>query len=401
MTHENELVRRIEEWFARRSGLNCLFVPSGRVAIYLALRGLLSPGARVLMSPINCDAVLFSVLAAGARPVMSPVSSGDGNLDLKAISASTWARADAVLTTNLYGMPDDVREIAARCRALGIPLIEDAAQALESEVEGRAVGSFGDLAVFTLSKHVGAPAGGILAFRDGSLRPTFEAALADVTASRPRLRQLADLTLPKLEAFVRKRGMVRPGRHIARLMGQLPREAGDRIPLDNRSLATAMFSGQSLPQFDAWLSWDLPAYRMQVPLQLLSDALRRLYALGSDRRRRADGVRQLAEHPGVAGRVRSASSNGLLAVPLFLEERDRARAELAARGIPVRYVYDPPLDDYAPPELLEPSSDPTTARWWAGHVLPVDPLYADAAIRVVDRFAAAAPVDGVQVGTAS
>jgi hypothetical protein len=41
-----------------------------------------------------------------------------------------------------------------------------------------------------------------------------------------------------------------------------------------------------------------------------------------------------------------------------------------------RYVYDPPLDDYAGAELVEPSPDPSAARWFASHVLPADPLLA-------------------------
>jgi len=40
------------------------------------------------------------------------------------------------------------------------------------------------------------------------------------------------------------------------------------------------------------------------------------------------------------------------------------------------YIYDPPLDDYAGAEFVEPSPDPTSARWFASHVLPADPLLA-------------------------
>ncbi|WP_343243656.1 hypothetical protein [Streptomyces sp. SID13726] len=48
------------------------------------------------------------------------------------------------------------------------------------------------------------------------------------------------------------------------------------------------------------------------------------------------------------------------------------------------FRYDPPLDDYAGPESVEPSPGPWAARWFAVHVLPVDPLRAR---RIVDAFA--------------
>jgi dTDP-4-amino-4,6-dideoxygalactose transaminase len=118
-----------------RTGRHCLFVPSGRLALYLALRSWLSPGDRILMSPLNDDVILFVVLAAGLRPVMAPVSPADGDIDPAAVPDATRLSLGGVLTTNLSGLPDPVAELAARCD-LGIPLIEDA-HAIQTEVDGR------------------------------------------------------------------------------------------------------------------------------------------------------------------------------------------------------------------------------------------------------------------------
>src|SRR5207248_6047829 len=65
--------RAIEDFFRRRYGREALYLPSGRVALYLAFREWLRPGDRVLMSPINDDVVFFVVLAAGLVPVLGPV----------------------------------------------------------------------------------------------------------------------------------------------------------------------------------------------------------------------------------------------------------------------------------------------------------------------------------------
>jgi hypothetical protein len=88
-----------------------------------------------------------------------------------------------VLTTNLYGLPDRVTELRARCDRFGIPLIEDAAHAIQTEVDGRPIGSFG-AAAFSLSKHARRRGGGAVAFADLACRPRLEAR-ADTAAPRP------------------------------------------------------------------------------------------------------------------------------------------------------------------------------------------------------------------------
>ena len=78
-------------------------------------------------APLDDDVILFVVLAAGLRPVMAPVSANSGAIDPAAVPDATWSSLCGVLTTNLYGLPDRVAELRARCDRLGIPLIEDAA----------------------------------------------------------------------------------------------------------------------------------------------------------------------------------------------------------------------------------------------------------------------------------
>ena len=59
--------------------------------------------------------------------------------------------------------------------------------------------------------------------------------------------------------------------------------------------------------------------------------------------------------------------------------------DLRRNRIKVYFVYDPPLDDYAGPELCERSPDPEAAGWWARHVLPVDPHDAERLLDLVGR----------------
>ncbi len=162
-TSSSERVERaIESALEARTGRDCVFMPSGRFAIHLAFRLLLAPGDRILMSPLEDDTVFFGALAAGLRPVMAPVAREDGNIRVGAVSDATWSSLAAVLTGNTYGLPDRVPELVGVCAGRGIRLIEDAAHAIETDVAGRAVGSFGAASVFSLSKHFPGR-GGVLA----------------------------------------------------------------------------------------------------------------------------------------------------------------------------------------------------------------------------------------------
>src|SRR5215467_12329167 len=157
-----QLERDIEKVLEARTGRECVFMPSGRFAIHLAFQLLLSPGDRILMSPLEDDTVFFGALAAGLRPVMAPVSTHDGNMRIDTIDDATWSTISAVLTGNTYGLPDRVVELSATCSRFGIPLIEDAAHALETDIDGHPIGSFGAVSVFSLSKHFPGR-GGVLA----------------------------------------------------------------------------------------------------------------------------------------------------------------------------------------------------------------------------------------------
>ena len=76
-----------------------------------------------------------------------------------------------------------------------------------------------------------------------------------------------------------------------------------------------------------------------------------------------------------------AHAQGLVRLAyVLLEDREAAGASLEAAGHPLEYVYDPPLDDYAGDEFVDPSPAPDAARWWVTHALPVDPLLADTAL---------------------
>jgi hypothetical protein len=362
--------RDIEAVLSDRTGRECLFVPSGRLALYLAFRTLLAPGDRLLMSPVTDDVVFFVALAAGLRPVIAPLSRRDGNIEPDAVEDATWSDVAGVLTTNLYGLPDPMAALQSRCRRHGVLLIEDAAHAIQSDCDGRPIGAFGDAAAFSLAKHVGG-VGGILAFTDPARRPELLRLRDEITVPRPVVRRAGEAARPTVRSVLGALQLRRPILRSREMLGLVER-SGHRMPLRAQALRAAGATAPGLDRFEPWVRFDLHGYRMGHPPSSLRRTLARLRGLDLDPR--LEGVLRLQAHEAVAPAVADRPPQPLFRVPLLVENRDTLVADLRRRGIYVDYIYDPPLDDYATKDFAEPSPQQEAAGWWARHVLPVDPL---------------------------
>ncbi|GAA4077368.1 DegT/DnrJ/EryC1/StrS family aminotransferase [Nonomuraea soli] len=384
-----------EELIARRTGRRCLPLPSNRLGLYLALRHWTSPGQRLLMSPISADEILFLVLAAGLLPVIAPLSRRDGNLDL---SRTDLSSVDAVLTTNLYGLPDPVAGLAGKV------VIEDVAHALETTVGGRPLGTFGQAGVFSLSKHAGAGSGGVLAVESGADLKALERARDRLLLPGAFAADLAAVGASIARHAVTTLELVRPALRLVRALGLVEPRQGYRIPLRERELKSALAAGSALrgrasqgssltdppddrladplAALDSWIRADLHHYRSRYGRLSRRYQAHRLGRVPRDRAARLAGIAMLAELPSVAPAVLDNLDQPLFRVPLLVSERDPAIAELERHGVATGYLYDPPFDDYAA-AFTEASPYPGDARWWARHVLPVNPLRAHRAWEVL------------------
>ena len=370
---------RLAAMMTRRIGRECVYTPSARLALYLALRRWCRPGARVLMSPVNDDVILFVVLAAGLRPVQAPVSQWDGNIDPAAVPESTWRNVDAVLTTNLYGMPDRVVELRRRCDELGIPLIEDAAHAIGTHVDGQPIGTFGTAAAFSLSKHVAAMAGGFLVVEDARTRRELELLRDDLLAPRRLRDDLSSTLRPLARSAVRTLHLVRPVWRTMQRLGLLERDAF-RMALHAPRLSGSARHAPSLTAYEPWVRVDLHGFRSRHGALVRGQLELRLTLLDGDLARRRAGVSHLSgttwATPALRDRATHDGPPSLFRVPLLVNDRDALVERLVDHGIVTGYIYDPPLDDYAGAEFAEPSPAPEAARWFASHTLPADPLTA-------------------------
>ncbi|MFE0422380.1 DegT/DnrJ/EryC1/StrS family aminotransferase [Streptomyces sp. NPDC058953] len=372
----------IEEMMRDRLGRECLYVPSCRIGMYLALRHWVKPGGRVLMAPVNDDVIFFVVLAAGLKPVMAPVHHEDGSIDVDAIPDATWEGLAAVLTVNIYGNPDPVAELRSRCHLMGIPLIEDGAHAIGTTVGGRLIGTFGEASTFSLGKHLGARTGGILAIADPSQRRALERARDELLTPGSMVSELAYGIRPYIESVVRGLRLTSLAWAVVRLLGMEERGPEIRMPLRAAQLVEALNHAPALAPFNTWVRVDMHDYRMRPGPWRLNRTERMLAELDTLLEAYREGTEKL-----LASRWairRPGPVQPLFQVPLLVEDREGTRNLLHRNRITTGYLYDPPLDVYAA-AFTEHSRTPEAAEWFGKHAMPADPLKADRILEVLDR----------------
>ena len=371
-----DAVTGIESWFRGRYGREAIYVPSGRLALYLAFREWLRPGDRLLLSPVNDDVVFFTVLAAGLVPVLGPLDPKTGNLDPSALDDRAWSRLQAVMTTNLYGLPDRMDLLEERCRRHGLLLIEDACQALDSRARDRRIGQISTVAAFSLTKHV-AGVGGVLSFSEtGRGASLARRAHAEIHRRSPG-ESLRDGVRLRLKDGADRLG-VRPALSalLRRTRSSEPERQGHRMPYDPSRVLEARDGGGGLDLFHRWVRVDNPGYRTEPLTREVQGTLRELLRFESNRARRLEGTERLLALGLTPSSVRLPGDAALFRVPLFVRDRERVLEHFVAHGLRLDYIYDPPLDVYAAESLAERFPSPDAAGAWSRDVLPVDPLRA-------------------------
>jgi dTDP-4-amino-4,6-dideoxygalactose transaminase len=382
--------QKIEDFFRRRYRKEAMFLPSGRLGLYLAFREWLRPGQRLLMSPVNDDVVFFTVLAAGLNPVIGPLDPRTGNLDLRSVGEDVWRSVSAVMTTNLYGIPDQVEQLAEICRRRDILLIEDACQALDSRCGDLLIGQFSSVAVFSLNKHI-AGVGGVLAFSEAERRTSLVSrALAEVLhRSVPNILQYP--VRPVLRSLAGALGALGTLRRVKQRFFPAKRERPlHRMEYSLEQVLEARQAGAGLARFDRWVGIDNANYRTVPPHNAVAYTLQQLEEFEQNRQRRIEGTQRLLALGLTPPDIPVPKNSALFRVPLFVKDREEVLRRFAVRGFSLDYIYDPPLDVYASPQLTEKIPSPVGAERWSRDVLPVDPMYAHRFLHLLTGFPALA-----------
>lgn len=152
MLADGDKVRAFEREFADYCGVERgVATSNGTTALHSALEALeIGDGDRVLTTPFSFVATANAIRHAGAKPVFADIDPTTYNLNpTDAREVATKADVDAILVVHLYGLPAEMDALTDLTADLGVPLIEDCAQAHGATYRGERVGSFGDVACFS------------------------------------------------------------------------------------------------------------------------------------------------------------------------------------------------------------------------------------------------------------
>ena len=152
------LVAFERELAARCGRSHAVALSSGTAALHLALLELgVGPGSVVLVPTLTFIATANSVLYTGAVPVFVDCDPVTGNLDPRLLGAaldeleSEGTTVAAVVTVDLLGKCVDYGTVVEICASYGVPLVEDAAEALGAFDMDKPAGSFGTAAVLSFN----------------------------------------------------------------------------------------------------------------------------------------------------------------------------------------------------------------------------------------------------------
>ena len=152
----DEFERRLADLSGVR---HALAVNSGTAAIHLALMVLgVGQGDEVICSTFTFAGSCNPIRYCGATPVFVDSESRTWNMDADALESAildrtkiTGKKPKAIIVVHLYGMPAEMDRIMSVARTHGIPVVEDAAEALGSTYRGRPAGGLADLGVYSFN----------------------------------------------------------------------------------------------------------------------------------------------------------------------------------------------------------------------------------------------------------
>ncbi|MEA1262383.1 DegT/DnrJ/EryC1/StrS family aminotransferase [Microbacterium sp. STF-2] len=150
-------------------GLPVIAVNSGTSGLHLGLLAAgVGPGDEVIVPSFTFAATANAVALTGATPVFADIEPETFTLDPAAVDAAVTDRTRGILPVHLYGHPARMNELVEIAQRRGLALYEDAAQAHGAALNGRPVGTFGTMTMFSLypTKNMTSGEGGMVVTAD-------------------------------------------------------------------------------------------------------------------------------------------------------------------------------------------------------------------------------------------
>ena len=146
-----EYINRFEEAFKRHLGVNYAIATSsctGALHMGMAAMGI-APGDEVIVADTNWIATVSPIVHLGAKPIFVDILVDSWCLDPELVEKAITSRTKAIVAVHLYGNLCDMDKLLALGEKHGVPIIEDAAEAIGSVYHGKRAGSMGKFGAFS------------------------------------------------------------------------------------------------------------------------------------------------------------------------------------------------------------------------------------------------------------
>ena len=179
-------VKKFEESFARYNGSkHAVMVNSGSSANLLALSVLANPihpdhleaGSEIITPAVTWATTVYPIANVGCTPVLVDVDLRSFNIYPEAVEKAISPKTGAIVPVHLLGNPCKIEEIKRIAEDHDMYLVEDACESTGAEIQGKKVGSFGNMGTFSffLSHHISTIEGGIVVTDDQALYESLKA----------------------------------------------------------------------------------------------------------------------------------------------------------------------------------------------------------------------------------
>ncbi len=145
------IVHQFEEMFRQFKGTRfAMALNSCTAALHLAMQAIgLQAGEEVIIPALTFAATANAVIHAGGRPVLADCQRDTMNLDVRDVERKITPRTRALIPVHFAGRPCAMEPLLELGRRHGLKMVEDCAHAIESEYQGKKIGTFGDIGCFS------------------------------------------------------------------------------------------------------------------------------------------------------------------------------------------------------------------------------------------------------------
>ncbi|MBD3636689.1 MAG: DegT/DnrJ/EryC1/StrS aminotransferase family protein [Crocinitomicaceae bacterium] len=173
ISSNGKFIPKFENEFAKYIGVkHAASVSNGTVALHIALLALgIGEGDEVITPTLTYIATANAITYTGAKAIFVDSLASNWQMDPKDVKRKITSKTRAVICVHLYGHPCDMTALREICDEHNLFLIEDCAEAIGSEFNGKKVGTFGDIATFSFygNKTITTGEGGMVVTNDVTL----------------------------------------------------------------------------------------------------------------------------------------------------------------------------------------------------------------------------------------